>query len=518
MRSLYNGIVLSEDWPPRRTREDLLAFEPMRVPYLENPPELIPIDLGRQLFVDDFLIENTTLRRTFHRPQYWAGNPILKPEKRWEFTSRRPTAMAFSDGIFYDAEEGIFRMWYRAGNTTCIAISEDGMHWERPELDFMPGTNIICLSGSRDSSTVWPDPDCEGADARYKMFVFHRDPWRASVYLSPDGLKWDFKAWTGTTGDRSTMFYNPFRKVWVYSIRDHIRGSGRSSYPENPLRRSRRYREHSDFVAGAAWRDGEPTWWIGADRLDGHHELAPDIQPELYNLDAVAYESIMLGLFSIWRYQPADRPKINEVLFGFSRDGFHWDRPCREAMMGISDGKTNWNWGNVQSAGGCCLVVGDQLYFYVSGRNYGEGETRLETMSMGLAMMRRDGFAAMEADSDTGELTTRPVRFDGKFLFVNAVVDVGELRVQVLDKSGKIIAPFTFENCTPLREDGTCQAVSWGRATDLSAISNREVRFQFRLSNGSLYAFWVTSDRLGSSGGYLGGGAPGASGFRDLPR
>ena len=81
MRLLYNGIVLSEDWPPRRTREGLLAFEPMRVPYLENPPEVIPIDLGRQLFVDDFLIENTTLRRTFHRPEYWAGNPILKPEE-----------------------------------------------------------------------------------------------------------------------------------------------------------------------------------------------------------------------------------------------------------------------------------------------------------------------------------------------------------------------------------------------------------------------------------------------------
>ena len=73
MRSLYNGIVLSEDWPPRRTREDLLAFEPMRVPYLENPPEVIPIDLGRQLFVDDFLIENTTLRRTFHRAAILGG-------------------------------------------------------------------------------------------------------------------------------------------------------------------------------------------------------------------------------------------------------------------------------------------------------------------------------------------------------------------------------------------------------------------------------------------------------------
>jgi hypothetical protein len=59
---LYNGIELPDQWPPRY-REPSDAV--MEVPYLNKKPKVIPIDLGRQLFVDDFLIEKTTLKRTF---------------------------------------------------------------------------------------------------------------------------------------------------------------------------------------------------------------------------------------------------------------------------------------------------------------------------------------------------------------------------------------------------------------------------------------------------------------------
>ena len=510
----YNGIALPD--LPDRDPEAIREGEVMPVPYLDRPPDVIPIDVGRQLFVDDFLIADTTLRRVFHRAEYWEGNPVLKPEKRWELSSLRPTAMAFSDGIFYDPDQERFRMWYRAGSTTCIATSPDGMNWERPELGFMPGTNIICLSGSRDSSTIWPDPECDDPDARYKMFVFHRDPWKASVYLSPDGYDWQFKGWTGTAGDRSTMFYNPFRKVWVYSIRDHIRRvPGPSNYPENPLCRARRYRECSDFVAGATWEKGEAGWWVGADRLDARHPDAPEIRPELYNLDAVAYESLMLGLFSVWQYQPVDRPKINQVQFGFSRDGLHWDRPCRDPIMGVSEGRTDWNWGNVQSAGGCCLVVEDRLFFYVSGRNYGEGEQRQETMSMGLATMRRDGFASMYTGAAGGTLTTWPVRFSGSHLFVNADAESGELLVEVLDEGGAAIAPFTLDTCIPVRANETRQVVSWKGTDDLSALAGKPVRFRFHLTDGRLYAFWVSPDRSGASSGFVAAGGPGFRGTRD---
>ena len=75
---LYNGIELPDVWPPRF--RDPASDEPMPVPYLRKPPKAIPIDLGRQLFVDDFLIEKTTLKRTFHQAKKFEGNPVFKAE------------------------------------------------------------------------------------------------------------------------------------------------------------------------------------------------------------------------------------------------------------------------------------------------------------------------------------------------------------------------------------------------------------------------------------------------------
>jgi len=87
--TLYNGIQLPEKWPPERRA---LTREPMPVPYLRNPPAVIPLDLGRQLFVDDFLIEDTTLTRTFHSAEYHAQNPVLKPDRPWETGGRSNVA------------------------------------------------------------------------------------------------------------------------------------------------------------------------------------------------------------------------------------------------------------------------------------------------------------------------------------------------------------------------------------------------------------------------------------------
>src|SRR5580704_1128633 len=76
---LYNGIRLPRAWPPR-DEVKAESREPQPVPYLDARPAVIPIDVGRQLFVDDFLVEKTTLRRTFHHAEKYQGNPILKPE------------------------------------------------------------------------------------------------------------------------------------------------------------------------------------------------------------------------------------------------------------------------------------------------------------------------------------------------------------------------------------------------------------------------------------------------------
>ena len=79
--TLYNGVVLPSPWPPRAAA---FSVDPVRPPYLRNPPDVIPIDVGRQLFVDDFLIEKTDLVRRFHSTESSPRNPILRPDKQWE--------------------------------------------------------------------------------------------------------------------------------------------------------------------------------------------------------------------------------------------------------------------------------------------------------------------------------------------------------------------------------------------------------------------------------------------------
>jgi len=503
--TLCNGIRLPSVWPPR---EITFSPDPLTTPsYLLSPPPVIPIDVGRQLFVDDFLIEATTLRRTFHSADYYSDNPVLKPDKPWELTATDPTAMPFSDGVWYDPADRLFKMWYMGGyvRSTCYATSKDGIHWEKPSLDVKPGTNIV-QTGNRDSTAVWLDLEEKDPARRYKFFRCHSEKgWALSLYFSPDGIHWgDAITRSDTCGDRTTVFYNPFRKVWVYSLRDG----------DPKLGRVRRYREHADAVAGARWAAGEAVPWVGADRLDPRRSDL-NIPPQLYNLDAVAYESLMLGLFSIWYGQPKDRPKPNAVCAGFSRDGFYWTRPSRTPLMPVSERHGDWNWGNVQSAGGCCLIVGDRLYFYVSGRAGVPGSSSSGVCSTGLATLRRDGFASMDAAESEGALTTRPVRFSGKYLFVNADADGGELRAEVLDESGKVIAPFSHANCIPIRADSALEAVRWKGADDLSALVGKSVKFRFHLRNGRLYAFWVSPDRSGASHGYVAAGRPGFTGPTD---
>ncbi|MFC1714400.1 hypothetical protein ACFL6S_12090 [Candidatus Poribacteria bacterium] len=518
---LYNGIVLPDKWPPSD------ESDPRKPPpYLESPPAVIPIDVGRQLFVDDFLVESTTLARTFHLATYYEGNPVLKPDKPWELLregGHGPNAMVYSDGVWYDPQDKLLKMWYQGNyypRETCYATSKDGVHWDKPDLDVVPGTNIVMPTDGdrRDANTVWLDLNEEDPQQRYKMWqVMHYKPGgmsesRLGLFFSGDGIHWRKIVQSEKPtlyGERTTVFYNPFRGTWVYSVRSRTRELGRA----------RHYQEDNDLIAGTRLVEKGARLWVGSDELDPR--FPPwDVKCQLYNLDCVAYESLILGLFTVWRGDvsdnPLDRPKMNEICLGYTRDGYHWTRPDRRAFCPVSEKKGDWNYGNVSSAGGCCLVIGYKLYFYVSGRagRPGGGNASGEC-STGLATLRRDGFASMGAGSAQGELTTRPVRFNGKHMFVNADCDDGELRVEILDLQDKVIAPFSRDNCIPIKVDKTLQAVQWQGTDDLSRITGRTVKFRFYLTNGQLYAFWVSPTLNGASHGYVAAGGPGFTGHAD---
>ena len=484
---LYNGIVLPTDWPPNP--EDV-AQDPEVPFYLNDPPAVIPIDVGRQLFVDDFLIESTTLTQTMHRPTYYPGNPVFTP------------GMPFSDGVWYDPADKLFKMWYYTGCTN-YAESPDGIHWQAASRDVVPGTPIV-EPGSRDSAVVWLDLEDADPQRRFKLFRGHgaNGVWAQSVHYSADGIHWsDVVFRSNPCGDRSTIFWNPFRRVWVWSMRH--------SWTTPPRRR--RYHEVRDLEAGpySYEKVEQLPLWTGADSADPPR-VNLDTPTQLYNLDCLAYESVMLGFYSLWHGQPHQnlRPKPNDVCIGYSRDGWHFHRPDREAFFGVSEDPTAWNHGNVQSAAGGLIVMGDRLYFYMSGRKVG-------TDNMGLATLRRDGFTSMDAGAAGGTLTTRPVRFGGKHLFVNVDAPDGELRVEVLDADGEVIEPFSMDRCRLVRADSTIEPIAWEGGDDLSALAGKGVRFRFHLRSGRLYAFWVSPDTSGDSGGYVGAGGPGFAGQVD---
>ena len=527
-QTLDNGITLPSVWPPRYA--DPTAPKEMPVPYLKQKPEVLPINRGRQLFVDSFLISNTNLTSVYHKAKYYDLNPVLKVDRKWELTPEGyEYAAPFSDGIWYDDKDGKFKMWYLAGAGyvdtlkhslyTCYAESLDGKTWTKPSLDIVPGTNVVDTM-NRDASTVWLDRNEKDPSKRWKFFNVEYKPdyiqWQYVLKYSADGIHWSKPvAQSGAVSDRCTAFYNPFTNKWVMSMRHHC----------NVSWRSRAYLEHADPEEAVSLahrlREGVPdkhiVFWFTPDDKEKRHERYPDVDPGIYNFDAIAYESIMLGFYSQWQ-GPENHiarglmiPKRNEIMLGYSRDGFHFARPSHSPFMPVNETDGAWNYGNMQSVNGVPLIVGDSLYIYSSGRSK-NGVWWDAGVSTGLATLRRDGFVSMRAGNKEGFLTTEKLSFDGKYFFVNADVKAkgAQLKVELLDADGNPIPGFTKRDCVVMRgADKTKQLITWKGKQDLTELAGRTIRAKFYLTRGDLYAFWISPWTSGESRGYTGGGGPG---------
>lgn len=526
-QQLHNGIVLPEEWPPRygfpKVREE------MPVPYLEKKPGVIPVNQGRQLFVDDFLIRDTNLERAFHTPRFYAGNPVLKQDKDWEKTRIGSSyAAPFSDGVWYDEIDKKFKLWYLAGAGvlhkgsdetfyTGYAESADGKTWVKPLLDVFNRTNIVDTC-ERDAASIWLDKREKDPAKRYKFFNVERRPkdrkWAFVLKYSADGIHWsNGVAQSAEVQDRSSAFYNPFTGKWVLSQRYRVLNSARS----------RLYSENADpemLVTTAKdiridVPDRSVVPWFVPSPQEPRHPKFPQIDPGIYNFDAIAYESIMLGQYSVWE-GPANAAarergiqKRNEILLGYSRDGFHFSRPSYKPFMGVNEEVADaWNWGNMQSINGTPLIVGDSLYFYSSGRQLNNLFWDSQ-MTTGLATLRRDGFVSLFTGKKEGYLLTEPLSFDGRYLFVNADIK-GRLLVEVLDASGKVIPGFSKkESIVMSLQNSTRQMIAWKGHKDLSSLGSRPVQLRFYLTDGHLYSFWISPWETGESRGYTSGGGPG---------
>lgn len=453
-----------------------------------------------QLFIDDAIIAHQTLlERVVHRPVRSRLNPLLTPDLPWE----RPS-ISFIAGVYRDAASGQFRAWYvtypRAypghSSILCLATSDDGLHWQRPELDLareLVGgpSNVLHTSPHRwDGPTVLHEPD--DGERPWKL-VFYQ---RGSVYVghSPDGVRWTIPAPAEEAilpgfGDRTTAFLDPAEEErYVILSRDV---------------EDMRTRQLVRCIYRAGSRDAQtvhapPVLALRPDLEDGPYV-------EFYQMSAFRYESLYLGFLE--RYHTVE-PPYADVELTCSQDGRAWQRirprtawfapPPHGRELGAFD------YAVATPANSPPILHDGALWSYYYGGSSFHGDRFLtHARCMGLAKLRVDGFVSLRAGRREGIITTTPFSWPGGVLQINYRVLGGNLwgysgleasdgwvRTEILDADGNVLSAYSREDSVPLYRDATDAEPTWSdRPQSLGFLAGRTIALRFLLRSAEVYSF-----------------------------
>ena len=271
-------------------------------------------------------------------------------------------------------------------------------------------------------------------------------------------------------------------------------------------KRIRSYYECDNYFDSVEQKENYRNKWMTCDKFDIPNPYI-GFEPQLYNVDCVGYESIMLGMFEIM-YGPENDiatdngvSKINELIPMYSRDGYNFSHPCRESIINASIYKGAWDRGYVQSVGGVMVINGDELWIYYSAycgnENFSNKKGNADIYlcngtywggATGLAKIRRDGFVFLNGD---GCITTRKLEMSEKAtMHINIV---GKVTAEILNAEGKSLARSeTFSG------DSTNALLTF-KNFDIKEMNNKLFRVKFEVS-GKLYSFGF-ADEKGDFGG-----------------
>lgn len=213
-------------------------FSSIRV-LADEGPDLIDIGSRRELFVDDYLIAQTSdAELKLHKPV--AREVVLTCDVPWEGNT--------SWGFASLADEGRFRAYYRGWHfdekakkmahppCSCYAGSRDGIHWVKPDLGLSEfngskENNTLCLVPPVIAPFKDGNPNCAPA-AQYKTVgvgktkLPGKDKPRHCLHAfkSPDGIHWSMMAEAviteGAFDSQNLAFWDAerdeYRAYWRY--------------------------------------------------------------------------------------------------------------------------------------------------------------------------------------------------------------------------------------------------------------------------------------------------------------
>ncbi|MCK4785704.1 MAG: hypothetical protein KAV87_18255 [Desulfobacteraceae bacterium] len=483
----------------------------------------------KELFLDDrFVDEMSGLTRSFHEPVKCPENPVIRADRPWE----RDAAFVDTGLVIYDEKEALFKAWYQGGGChgpgdkshMCYATSADGVHWDKPslgevEFEGSKDNNIVLLADCmmHDPAPIidYKDPDPQ---RRFKAVWWGgkrdasaKDGWLLGhcVGFSPDGIHWtehpDNPVWVGDA-EVATPFGIERRegKFVMYNSAD---GYG--------MRVTARC-ESEDFVH---W-EVPPKVVFQSDQQD-------PAGTEIPGLSAVDYDGTLLGMLWVSRNLPGfSREEWQEIVDRNIRQGFlgppiamnaarcrivhtelvvsvdnvEWKRINRELLIPFGP---EGSWDECVVIAARPIVVNDRIYLYYAGigrRMQTPGvekpqPTRQWTVDTGLATLRLDGFASLDAGTGEGTLVTKPLSLDGTDLCVNVDAGDGQIVVEILDAAGEPIEGFSREEAQPITGDQLRAAVSWTGRSGLRDLLGRHVKFRLFMTNAHIYSISILSRR-----------------------
>ena len=491
--------------------------------------------------------------RQFHRPVRSPENPIIQADRPWErggggvylfggsvlydeedghFKMWYRTSLPLKSSDIRRSQEP------EGGYKACYAVSDDGVRWEKPSL------GQTDFNGSKDNNILPPaiggmqqirrpnlikdyeDPDPE---RRYKMIYMDNfeGKWALSKGYSRDGIAWRMNVgvphvFESPVAPNGVLFgWDPRRSEYVHYHRKSgmvpADVDGRLVRKKHAVMRT----ASPDFETWGDTRevltpsDTDPPNWSPSHGVDLAGVLYTD---DLYvgTVDSGATYHVEDFPDRLWN--PFHRHEFAEYRteLVISRDGVMWRRaaPFWEFMRSGSWG--TWDRDHVGLAKP--IIYNDEMFIYYAGSNVPMGSNApghplanvINTVrdgqwmahAIGLAKMRVDGFVSIDAYREGGTLTTKPLVFDGERLEVNVraperpfgvertpPTPYGTLSVELLDRAGRTIEPFSAERCDTFTGDQLRHTLTWNGSPDVTALAGETVALRFHQRNAALYAF-----------------------------
>ena len=464
-----------------------LLFLIFMVPEFKAKAQVETIASQRQLFVDDFLVDQ------LERAELEMHRPV---DEGIAFNLDKPWEGKFSLYTTIIKDGGTYRAYYRGlpdvkeGNDrelTCYAESKDGINWYKPNL------GIHEINGSKDNNVILVDnqlthnfspfldtnPNAKKSE-RYKALAGKKVTGLYAL-TSADGIHWvkmqeEPVLKEGNLDSQNVSFWSSSENkylVYFRTVDSGFRSVSRAfstdfnswdqgvemKFGPAPL-------EHLYTQQTSPYFRAPQVYLAIGGRFMPNKQVVSDEQAAIMGIDPNYYKA------------------CSDAFLMSSRGGNNYNRYFMESFIRPGIGLNNWVSRTNYPALNIVQTGDTEMSIYVN-HDYAQTTAHLRRYSM-----RLDGFASLSAGYAGGEMLTKPFVFDGSALELNySTSAAGEIFIELLDEKGNKIPGFSKEECQPIIGNELERTVYWNKNTDVSKLIGKPVRMKIYLKDADIYSF-----------------------------